>query len=105
MPYGLQNLSFPPGIEPGPLAVKMQSPNHSGSAVKKSACNIGDAGSIPGVGRSPRGGNGNPIQYSCLGKPHGQRSLAGYSPWGHKKLDTTQHGLLDCQGIPSERLF
>ena len=42
-----------------------------------------DVGSIPGSGRSPGEGNGNPLQYSCLGKSHGQRSLAGYSPWGH----------------------
>ena len=34
---------------------------------KESACNAGDPGSIPGSGRSPGGGNGNPIQYSCLG--------------------------------------
>ena len=45
------------------------------------ARNIRDAGSISGSGRSPEGGNGNPLQYSCLG-PQGQRSLAGYSPWG-----------------------
>ena len=44
-----------------------------------SACNAGDrgdAGSIPGLGRSPGGGNGNPLQYSCLENPHGQRNLA-----------------------------
>ena len=34
-------------------------------------------------------GNGNPLQYSCLGKSHGQRSLMGYGPWGHKESDTT----------------
>ena len=34
---------------------------------------------------SPRGGNGNPLQYSCLEKSHGQSSLAGYSPWGYKE--------------------
>ena len=43
---------------------------------------------IPGLGRSPAEGNSNPLQYSCL--RHGQRSLAGYSPWGHKELDTTE---------------
>ena len=37
-----------------------------GSEVKESACNAGDLGSIPGSGRSPGGGNGNPLQYSCL---------------------------------------
>ena len=40
---------------------------------------LGDAGSIPGLGRPPGEGNGNPLQYSCLKKCHGQRSLAGYS--------------------------
>ena len=57
---------------------------------KESACNAGDLGSIPGLGRSPGGGNGNPPQYSCLENPHGQRSLANYSPWGHKELEATE---------------
>ena len=35
-------------------------------------------------------GMGNPFQYSCLKNPHGQRNLAGYSPWGRKELDTTE---------------
>ena len=52
-----------------------------GSEGKESACNAGDVGSIPGLGRSPGGGHGNPLQYSCLENPDGQRSLAGYSPW------------------------
>ena len=52
--------------------------------------NMGDLGSIPGLGRSPGGGHGNPLQYSCLENPHGQRNLAGYSPWGHRELDTTE---------------
>ena len=43
-----------------------------------------DVGSIPGSGRSPGGGHGNPLQCSCLENPHGQRSLAGYSPWGRR---------------------
>ena len=43
-----------------------------------------DMGSIPGLGRSPGGGNGNPFQCSCLENPHGQRSLVGYSPCGHR---------------------
>ena len=49
----------------------------------------GDLSSIPGLGRSPGGGHGNSLQYSCLENPHGQRSLAGNSPWGHKELDMT----------------
>ena len=40
-----------------------------GSDGKASACNVGDVGSIPGLGRSPGGGNGNPLQYSCLENP------------------------------------
>ena len=60
---------------------------------KESAYNAGDAGdmgSIPGWGRSPGGANGNPLQYSCLKKSHGQRSLVGYSPWDRRELDTTE---------------
>ena len=55
-----------------------------GSDGKEYACNAGDLGSIPGLGRSSGGGHGNPLQYSCLETPHGQRSLVGYSPWDRK---------------------
>ena len=61
-----------------------------GSDSEESACNEGDLGSIPGLGRSPGGGNCNPLQYFCLENPHGQRSLAGYNPWGCKESDTTE---------------
>ena len=61
-----------------------------GSDGKASACNVGDPGSIPGLGRSPGEGNGNPVQYSCLENPHGQRSLAGYNLRSRKELDTTE---------------
>ena len=61
-----------------------------GSDSKKSSCNVGDLGSVLGLGRSPGGGHGSPLQFSCLENPHGQRSLAGYSPWGRKELDTTE---------------
>ena len=44
----------------------------------------GVTGLIPGLGRSPGEGNGNPLQYSCLEKAHGQSSLAGNSPWSCK---------------------
>ena len=57
------------------------------SAGEESACKAGDPSSIPGLGRSPRGGLGNPLQYSCLENPHRQTSLVGYSSWGRKKLD------------------
>ena len=63
-----------------------------GDSVIKNLCNAGaagDMGSISWSGRSPGRGHGNPLQYSCLGN-HGQRSLAGYSPWGCKELDMTE---------------
>ena len=55
---------------------------------KKSACNAGDRGLIPGSGRFPGERNGNLLQYVWPGKSHGQRSLAVYSLRGHKGLDT-----------------
>ena len=55
-----------------------------GSNGKKSASNAGYLGLIPGLGRFPAGRHGNPLQYCCLENPHGQRSLAGYNPWGCK---------------------
>ena len=61
-----------------------------GSNGKEFASNAGDLGSIPGLGRYPGGGHGNPLQYSCLENPHGQRSLASYSLWGHKEFDMTE---------------
>ena len=59
------------------------------SLVEKSTCNVGYLGSVPGLGRSPGGGHGNPLQYSCPENRHGGR-LAGYSPWGHRKSDMTE---------------
>ena len=47
-------------------------------------------GSIPGLGRSPGGGHGNPLQHSCLENPIRQRRLVGYSPWGCKESDMTE---------------
>ena len=58
-----------------------------GSAGKEPSCNVGDtgdAGSIPGSGRSPRIGNGYLLQYSCLGNPMERGALVGYSPRGHR---------------------
>ena len=55
---------------------------------KKSACNAGNTGDIsliPGSGRSPGGGNGSPLQCSCLGNP-----MDGYSPKNRKELDATE---------------
>ena len=61
-----------------------------GSYGRKFACNTGGLGSIPELGRSPGGGHGNPLQYSCLENLHGWSSLVGYSPWGPKELDLTE---------------
>ena len=54
---------------------------------KASACNAGDLGSIPGLGRSPGEGNGNPLQYSCLENPMDRGGWQG--PWGRKELNMT----------------
>ena len=60
---------------------------------KNPPANAGDArdmGSIPGLGRSPGEGCGNPLQYSCLENPHGQRSQVGYTHGGQKEWDPTE---------------
>ena len=61
--------------------------------VKNPPANAGDIRDtvlISGSRRSPGGGHGNPLQYSCLQNPHGQRTLVGHSSLGHKQLDTTE---------------
>ena len=50
-----------------------------GSVVKNSPANSGDAGLIPGSGRSPGGGNGNPLQYSCMGNPMDRGAWGGHA--------------------------
>ena len=75
-----------------------------GSDGKEFACNAGDPGSIPGLGRSPGVKIGYPLQYSCLENPmdKGPRSLAGYSQWDHKESDRTEqliHFLLQTETI------
>ena len=59
----------------------------SGSDSKESACNAGDLSSIPELGRSLEEGMAT---HTCLENPHGQSSLLGYSPWGHKESDVTE---------------
>ena len=57
--------------------------------VENLPANAGDMGSIPGLERCPREGNGNPLQYSCLENP--MKKPGGlYSPWGHKESDLTE---------------
>ena len=61
---------------------------------KESACNAGDAGNtgwIPELQTSPRGGNGNPLEYSCLENPMNRRAQWTTVPYGHKESNTTEH--------------
>jgi len=78
-----------------------------GSDSKESACNAADLGSVPGLGRSPGGGLGNPLKYSRLENPHRQRSLVGYSPWVAKSWtqpSTAQHILLDMASLVAQQV-
>ena len=74
------NLLWAPSI----MKCLLLSPPPGSSIGKESACNAGDLGWIPGLGRSFGEGNGYPLQYSGLENP------MDYSPWGHKELDTTE---------------
>ena len=58
--------------------------------VKNLPANARDVGLIPGSGRSPGEGNGNPLQYSCQENPMNRGSLVGYSPWGRKESEGTE---------------
>ena len=74
-----------------------------GSGVKNSPANAGDAGLIPGSGRPPGGGHGDPIQCSCLENPMGRGAWwAACSPWGRKELDTTGHTCTHPGSRPEE---
>ena len=95
LPQGFCTSPFPGLRESSPFL--HLSPHHSslprGSDGKVSACSAGDQGSIPGLGRSPGEGNGNPLQYSCLENSmdwEAPQSLVGCSPWGRKESDTTE---------------
>ena len=59
--------------------------------VKNLLANAGDTGLIPGFGRSPEGGNGNTLQYSCLGNPTDRGASQVMVHGGHKESDTTEH--------------
>ena len=67
------------------------------SVVKNLPANVGDADSIPGSGRSPGRGNGNPLQYSCLRNPMSRGAwCVCYSPRGHKESDMTEQLSVKC---------
>ena len=74
---------------------------HSG---KESAYNAGDSGLIPGLGRFPERGNGNPLQYSCLENPMDRGVWGGYSPWDCKELDMTEATEHACRLITVSRV-
>ena len=76
--HSLKITALFPSTETGHLPLFRGFPG--GSDTKESTCNVGDPDSIPGSGKSPGGGNGNPLQ----------RSLAGYSPGGHKRVGYDQ---------------
>ena len=58
--------------------------------VKESACNVGDLGSIPGLGRSPGEGHGNPVQYSCLDNSMDRGAWQVTVPWDRRESGTTE---------------
>ena len=88
-------LSEPPGKPTVLSNIKWEKMGFPGdTSGKECTCQCGrhrDTGSIPGLGRSPVGGHGNLLWYSCLENPHGQRSLMGHSPWGCKVSSDCAH--------------
>ena len=70
---------------------------------KESTWNLGDPGSIPGSRRSP-GEEWLPAPVVLPGESHGQRSLTGYSPWGHKEPNTTERQTLSLISTMSTTL-
>ena len=74
---------------------------YGSSVIKNLPTNAEDWGSVPGLGRFAGGEHGNPLQYSCLENPHRLRNLAGYSPWGCKRvrhdLETKHHVWIDTR--------
>ena len=76
-----------PDSKRGPYLI-LGFPGSSGS--KEPACNAGDVGLIPGLGRSPGEGNGNPLQCSYLENSTERGAWWACSPWGHKELDMTE---------------
>ena len=71
-----------------------------GSDSKEFTCEAGGPGSIPGLGISPGGGCGSPLQYSCLENPHGQRSLVGLQRVGNDWV-TKHSGRWKCESLSS----
>ena len=85
-----------PDFPGGPVDKKPHLPGRS--VVKNPPANAGDSSSIPGWGRSPGGRNGNPFEYSCWEKSHGQRSLVGYTVHGLAKSQMLLSTHSQCRG-------
>ena len=81
-------LSYPWRRDRLPTPVFLDFPGDSGG--KESACNVGDLGLIPGLGRSPGEGIGTPLQCSCLENPMDRGALRAIAPPGPKESDTTE---------------
>ena len=89
-PWGCKELDMTERLSPAQHRTRGLSGWLSG---KEPACNAGaseDIGLIPGLGRSPGGGHGNPLLYSCLQNPMDRGALVGYSPWDCEELDMTE---------------
>ena len=89
------------GVSPA-VTTPLVSPWLSG---KESACQVGDGGFNPWSGRSPGRRKWQPTPVFLLGKSHGQRSLAGYSPWGRKESDMTEYVLARAQSVTQQFQF
>ena len=76
-----------------------------GWVVKNQPASAGDAGSIPGSGRSPGEGNGNPLQYYCLGNPMDRGASWVIVHWGCKESDTTERLTFSLSFTCIEDLF
>ena len=73
-------------LGPAPTAILWSRPEPWWLSGKELTCNAGDAGSIPGLGRSPGVGNGNPLPYPCLENPWTEEPGGLYSPWDRKRV-------------------
>ena len=71
--------------------IKVPTGFEGGSVVKNLPASAGDGGSVPGLGRSPAGGNGNPFQYSCLGNPMARGAWQATVQGVAEESDTTLH--------------
>ena len=80
-----------------PITLKKGFPG--GSDGKESTCNVGDLGSIPGLGRSLGGGYGNPLQHSYLENPMDRGALWDCSSWSHKESDMTEAGMQSLRSL------